>query len=141
MNDAALGGTLQARWGGTLDRGFVMLPVRLLRLQGRLGLDCTEMAVLINLLSMWHDTEAPVWKPLGTIAQNMGVSTRTVQRAISGLEEKKIITQESLPDGKAIRLENVRRVLEGVGKVLRSGQARLDEQAAESAADAPSATE
>jgi CTP-dependent riboflavin kinase len=118
-----------------------MLPVRLLRLQGRLGLDCTEMTVLINLLSMWHNTEAPVWKPLGTIAQNMGVSTRTVQRAIAGLEEKKIITQASSVDGKVIRLENVRRVLESAGKVLRSGQAQMEEQAAESAADAPSATE
>ena len=109
------GRKLQSRWGGTLEDGFVLLPVRLLRLQQKLNIDCTELVVLINLLSMWHDEDRPVWRAVGMIAENIGISTRTVQRAISGLEAKKIIAQENSADGKVIHLQKVRQILESDG--------------------------
>ena len=125
---------MQERWGKALDLGFVVTPVRLLRQQSQLGLDNTELVVLLNLLALWHDTDSPVWKPLGTIAKQMGVSMRTIQRAISSLESKRLIAQEDGLDGKVINLTGIRRVL--VGEQIKQPSS-MDEQIQESAADAP----
>ena len=124
---------IQERWGKALDAGFVVVPVQLLRQQSQLGLDGTELVVLLNLFAFWHETNSPVWKAPGTIAKQMGVSVRTIQRAISSLESKGLIAQETGLDGKVIHLTGIRHVLAD-GKIKQPSS--MDERVQESAADA-----
>lgn len=100
---------IQQRWGQkALRRGFVVVPVLLLRLQSKLELDNSEFVVLLNLLSTWHETEKPVYLAVGQVAKNMGVSDRTIQRMLSSLEKKKFIRYITDEFGKkAVDLQNL----------------------------------
>jgi predicted transcriptional regulator len=80
---------------------------------GELGLDNAALTVLLNLLAMWHEDDEPVWLAVQQIANNMGVSTRTVERSVAVLIDKKLIALEKTPGGKVVVLSGTRRVLEG----------------------------
>jgi hypothetical protein len=93
---------IQDRWGTALKNGFVVVPVSLLRRQGALGIENTEMVVLLQLLAHWHEDEKPVWAAYSSFAKEMGVSERTVQRAISSLAEKKLVEIERRLEGRVV---------------------------------------
>jgi len=90
----------QLKWGHAAsggELGFQPVPDILLRKQKVLGINNTELVVLLNItLHWWMHDKWPFPRP-SNIASRMGVSTRTVERAIEGLEEKGILE----------RLENV----------------------------------
>ena len=72
--------------------GYTAVPDVLIRSQRQLKLSTTEMVVILNLLAHWwkDDGEWP-YPRLSTIAGRMGVSRRTVERAIKSLEYKRLI--------------------------------------------------
>ncbi len=76
-----------AKWGAAIDAGFQLVPDVLLKNQTRLRISATEMVVLLNLMMhWWYPARHPYPRP-ATIARRMGVSARTVQRALSRLSE------------------------------------------------------
>lgn len=84
---------LQKKWGTSLDEGFLLIPVLLLKRQRELALDSTEVVVLLNLLAAWWDTETRPYPRSTTIAQRIGVTPRTVQRCLEKLEKKGLIVR------------------------------------------------
>jgi hypothetical protein len=108
MNNAALSSTtansqvsnseatttqLQEKWGQALDRGFVLVPVQLLRRQKDLGLADNDLVVLLNLLSHWWDSDEKPYPRTATMAARMGTSPRTVQRCLENLEARGLIAR------------------------------------------------
>lgn len=79
------------KWGEALNDGFLLIPVVLLRKQKVLGLDSSEIVVLLNLLASWWNVQDMPYIQTSTIAARMGVSRRTVQRQIESLEKKGLI--------------------------------------------------
>jgi predicted transcriptional regulator len=114
---------VKTKWGDAVTggrNGYQILPDALLRNQRRLGLTCTEMMVLINVLMHWWET-APTRMPHPRpeqIARRMDASTRTVQRALERLCELGLLASmksERLPGGPTIRRYDV----SGLKKKLR----------------------
>lgn len=82
------------KWGEkTSDYGWVAIPSILFFYQKELDINPTEMNVLTNLLLHWWESDKKPYPAQSSIARRMGVSTRTVQRALDSLDEKKIITK------------------------------------------------
>ena len=79
---------VMAKYGEAGRAGFQAVPDILLKKQDVLGLSATELVVLLNILMHWW---YPAQKPFprsSTIAHRMGISTRTVQRAIQRIEDE-----------------------------------------------------
>jgi len=85
---------LVSKWGKeVLDSGFVLVPTLLLKHQKEIDLDSNEVVVLMNLLASWWEPDKKPFPRSTTIAQRMGVTTRTVQRCLSKLEKKQLISR------------------------------------------------
>lgn len=80
--------SLNEKWGTAFGKGFVAVPSALFRYQSQLKLSDGELVVLMNLfMSWWKASEFP-FPQTSTLAKRMGISARTVQRHIGGLEKK-----------------------------------------------------
>lgn len=82
---------LQTKWGSSLDGGFLVLPVLLLKRQKELELDSTQLVILLNLLASWWGVDKLPFTRAITIAKRIGVTPRTVQRGLENLEKKGLI--------------------------------------------------
>lgn len=79
------------KFGEAAKAGFQIVPDTLLKNQEKLGISHVEMVVLLNILMHWWTPGQNPYPRASTIAKRMKSSQRTVQRAISSLEEKKIL--------------------------------------------------
>ncbi len=97
-DDGAVNYRIREKWGNAVGKGgltgYLALPEVLVRGQHRLGLNSTEMMVLINILLHWWYPEKMPFPSNQKIAKRMGVDPRTVQRACKTLEDKKLIKRE-----------------------------------------------
>ena len=95
------GSTGSGKWGVAARAGFQPVPDTLLVKQKELGLDTTDLIVLLNLTSFWWFRDRPPFVRTNIIAKRMGVSPRTVQRSIKKMEERNYIRRDDwlLPDG------------------------------------------
>lgn len=76
------------KWGkDVMDEGFTILPAILLRGQQRLGLNPTQMMVLIHLADYWWQKDSKPYPAMKTIAERMGISRRQLQRYMGDLEQ------------------------------------------------------
>ncbi len=101
---------IRTRWNGAVTdgvTGFTAVPDILIRSQASLRLSATEMMVILNLLMHWWQGEGQWPYPrLSTIASRMGVTVRTVERAVGSLESKGLLTRlhgEFIDDGLTVR--------------------------------------
>lgn len=86
---------LNKKWGAdALSMGWVSFPSSLLFIQKRLGLSPTGLNVLLHLIMHWWDPSEDPYPSQESIAKRMGVSKRTVQRAMQELEDHNLITRE-----------------------------------------------
>ena len=113
---------IHQRWRGAVtsaETGFTAVPDVLIRSQGQLKLSSTEMMVLLNiLLHWWREGEWP-YPRVSAISERMGISRRTVERAIRRLQEKGLVVHrrsEVMGNGPAAR----RFDLSGLIDILRS---------------------
>jgi hypothetical protein len=99
ITDHGPGGS--AKWGDAVRAGFQQVPDALLMKQAELGLDQTDMVVLLNLTSYWWFRDLPPFPRTNVIAKRMGVTPRTVQRSMSKLQKKGLIRRDDYvtPDG------------------------------------------
>lgn len=116
-------GRLTEKWGDAALAGWMAVPDVLLKNQHRLGLQPTELLVLINILSFWWYAEGLPYPRITTLAKRMGVTPRTVQRSLQKLIEKGLI--EKKPDVGQDGVE--REVLDPSGLVDRLKKVALDD--------------
>lgn len=87
---------LQKKWGEeSLEMGWVSFPSSLLFLQRRFELSAMGLNVLLHLIMHWWDAESPPYPSQESISKRIGVSKRTVQRAITELEDIGLIEKET----------------------------------------------
>lgn len=98
----AIQAELAAKWGGLEKGGWTVVPNDLLRYQGKLKLDSSQLNVLLNLLRFWWEANKAPFPSPKKIADEMAVSERTVLRKLAELEEKGVITKQKRP-GEATR--------------------------------------
>ncbi len=101
-----------AKWGEAARAGFQPVPDALFVKQQELGLDSTDMLVVLNLTSYWWFKDRPPFARTNVIADRMGVTPRTVQRSLKKLEKKGYIHREQyeIEDGSlvpALRLDGL----------------------------------
>ncbi|MGF6988761.1 hypothetical protein F0160_36865 [Paraburkholderia sp. JPY303] len=84
---------IQEKFGDALLLGFTVVPAILLRDQHALRLNDGEMLVAMHLLLAWWEKDRLPYTRPATIARRMGVTARTVQRHMKGLEEKKLLVR------------------------------------------------
>jgi len=68
------------------DLGFSIVPSLIFRAQARLGLNATQLAVLLQLADYWWDQERHPYPSKTTLGERLQLSPRQVQRYISELE-------------------------------------------------------
>lgn len=76
------------RWGaGIAQHGFAMLPHVLFAMQARMGLNASQMIVLLHLFDhWWHDNQLP-FPTRKTLANRLGVDPRHVTRVQNDLQK------------------------------------------------------
>lgn len=93
--------TAADRWGKkVMERGFCIVPSLLLRAQKRLGLNPTQLAIVLHLCEHWWLDESP--RPgKKRLADRLGIGPRQVQRHIAELEQAGLVEriERHRPDG------------------------------------------
>lgn len=77
----------ERKWGKqTMDLGFCIIPSLLLRSQRRLGLNPTQLAVLLHLADYWWDVDRKPYPTKKTLGDRLSLGPRQVQRYVAELE-------------------------------------------------------
>lgn len=78
----------ERKWGKpVMDLGFCIVPSLLLRAQRRLGLNATQLALLMHLADYWWDVDRKPYPSKKTLGDRLGLGPRQVQRYMAELEE------------------------------------------------------
>lgn len=80
----------------TLDDGFVAVPISLIRMRTKMGLNSTEFLVLVTLLSYKY-ANRPIFPTVATLCSRCGLEERTVRRATSRFENLGLICKGFVP--------------------------------------------
>ena len=81
------GKSSERKWGRpVMDLGFCIIPSLLLRAQARLGLNPTQLTLLMHLADYWWDVDRKPYPSKKTLGERVGLSARQVQRYIAELE-------------------------------------------------------
>ncbi|UUA75280.1 helix-turn-helix domain-containing protein [Cellvibrio sp. QJXJ] len=77
----------EKKWGKqTIAVGWTLVPNMLLERQAVLGINSTQLNVLLVILKHWWEQETLPFPEMNTIAKMIGLSRSTVQRNIRELE-------------------------------------------------------
>jgi predicted transcriptional regulator len=75
------------KWGPkVMDLGFCILPSLIFRAQRRLGLNPTQLTILLQLADFWWDAARKPFPKKTDLAERLNLSDRQVQRHIAELE-------------------------------------------------------
>lgn len=86
-----------AKYGEASRAGFQAVPDLVFKYQTELGLNATELVVLLNItMHRWSVDDRP-FPSASTIAKRMGVSERTVQRSFRQLERLRLVERQKVP--------------------------------------------
>lgn len=87
--------SIETIWGKpVLGHGYVAVPAILIRAQSRLGINTTQMNIIVTLLEYWV---SPARKPFPTkkdLANRIGLNEKTIQTNIRELEKAGLIRRE-----------------------------------------------
>lgn len=79
---------LEQKWGKpAIDAGFTALPDMIFRRQKALKLKHLDILILLHLASYWWKPKENPWPAKSTLADDLDVDPRTVQRSIKGMED------------------------------------------------------
>jgi predicted transcriptional regulator len=82
----------EKKWGKQVMKlGFCIVPSLLLRAQRRLGLNPTQLAVLMQLTDYWWDKERKPYPSKKALSERLGIGPRQVQRYLAELETAGLI--------------------------------------------------
>ena len=80
------------KWGEPVMKlGFCILPSLIFRAQQRLGLNPTQLAVLLQLADFWWDADRKPFPKKAALAERLGLSERQVQRYVAELEQAGLV--------------------------------------------------
>ena len=75
------------KWGRSVMKlGFSIVPSLLLRAQQRLGLNPTQLAILLQLADYWWDQDRKPYPSKNRLSERLGLRPRQIQRYIAELE-------------------------------------------------------
>jgi len=95
------------KWGRTvMKQGFCIIPSILLRAQQRLGLNPTQLAVLLQLCDYWWDHGRKPYPSKEKIGERLGLSARQVQRYMADLETAGLLLRGERYSANGGRLSN-----------------------------------
>jgi len=80
------------KWPGSAHTGFQIIPNVLFKNQKALGLNPTDVVVLLNLTMHWHYQGRLPYPRSNVLARHMGVNDRTIQRSMSKLRSLQLIS-------------------------------------------------
>ena len=84
--------SLADKWGSeSLELGWTAIPSSLLLLQKTLGITPIGLNVLMNLIASWWEAPKNPYVSQQMIADRIGTSKRTIQRAVRDLENLRLI--------------------------------------------------
>lgn len=84
----------QKKWGtAVMKLGFCMIPSLLLRAQQRLGLNPTQLAVLLQLCDFWWDSGRKPYPSKKALSERLGLSQRQIQRYMEELENAGFVSR------------------------------------------------
>jgi len=105
---AASKSAMEERWGKNVIRaGYTVVPSIILRAQSRLHINAIELAVLLHLLDHWWDNAEMPFPSKKRIADRLGVSDKTVQRAIAALETEGLVRRVKRSNGNGGQASNL----------------------------------
>ena len=82
----------EKKWGKeVMKMGFNIIPSLLLRAQRRLGLNPTQLTLLLHLTTYWWDVKRIPYPSIDTLGDRMGLKHRQVQRIITALESAGLV--------------------------------------------------
>jgi len=82
----------EKKWGKEVMKvGFNIIPALLLRAQRRLGLNSTQLNLLLHLTDYWWSADRMPYPTIDTLGERMGLKHRQVQRIITELENAGLI--------------------------------------------------
>lgn len=95
--------SVEARWGsavaeGGYGSGWTAVPSAFIRNIAWFGLRPTEVTVLIAVLMHYWSRDRMPFPRVATMARNLGINRRTVERTLRSLEERKLIIWEKSTD-------------------------------------------
>lgn len=86
---------LHDKWGkDALSLGFTAIPTTLFFLQKEKNLSSVAFNTLLNLIAHWWEKDNWPHPSMESLAIRMGVSVRTVQRAINDLEKANLLDKK-----------------------------------------------
>jgi DNA-binding MarR family transcriptional regulator len=82
----------EKKWTPTLiQAGWLIIPSIILERQQGLGLDATDVNILLHLARHWWTSEKLPYPSKRTIAECMGIDPSTVRRHLADMEKRGII--------------------------------------------------
>ena len=91
--------TNEKKWSKPLmDSGWTAFPSIILEKQHALGITALDINIILYLATYWWEAENKPHPTKSTIAQTLGVTPRTIQRRIAGLEAIGLIKREYRKD-------------------------------------------
>lgn len=80
------------KWGAPVMKlGFCIIPSILLQAQQRLGLNPTQLAVLLQLVDHWWHADTNPYPSKATLSDRLGLGARQIQRYIAELEKAGLV--------------------------------------------------
>jgi len=82
----------ESKWGkSVIEIGFCVVPSLLLRAQSRLGLNPTQLAILLQLCDFWWDEARKPFPSKKVLSERLGISERQIQRHVAELEKAGLV--------------------------------------------------
>ncbi len=75
------------KWGeDVMKLGFCMIPSLIFRAQQRLGINPTQLAILLQLADYWWDADKKPFPSKKALSERLGIGERQIQRYIADME-------------------------------------------------------
>lgn len=82
-------------WGKAVcSHGYAGIPSILIQAQRRLGINPTQMNIVVQLLDYWRDPARKPFPSKNDLAKRIGVTGKTIQNNIRALEQAGLIRRE-----------------------------------------------
>ncbi len=82
----------ERKWGrAVMKLGFSIVPSLIFRAQQRLGLNATQLAILLQIADFWWDHNRKPYPGLRTLGERLDLSPRQISRHIDELEEAGLV--------------------------------------------------
>ena len=97
----------EKKWGKkVIALGFCVVPSLLLRAQQRLGLNPTQLAVLMQLCEFWWNHDRSPFPGKKALGERLGLGPRQVQRYVAELEQAGLVQRIERRAGHGGKLTN-----------------------------------